>query len=66
MSEFEGFIVDHWIPESDSAIPLTMIHCKECGAKAPRNTNYMRDICTEISCPTCGNHAVRKSGGTQA
>lgn len=61
MTLFEGFIVDHWIPESGQSIRLTMIHCKKCGAKAPRETKYMVEVCTEIRCPTCGNHAVRSS-----
>lgn len=61
MSVFEGFLVEYLIPPSDSAIPLAFIYCEECGTKAPRDADYMRDVCTEIRCNTCGNHAVRRT-----
>lgn len=62
--EFEGFIVEYLIPPRHSNIPMAFIYCQNCGAKAPREADYMRDVCTEISCPTCGNHSVRTSAST--
>jgi len=57
MKTFEGFIIDHWIPERNQTVGLTMIHCKKCGTNAPRETKYMAEECTEITCPTCGHNA---------
>lgn len=61
---FEGFIVEYLIKPRGSRLELAMLYCEECGQSAPRDGDYMRNVCTEIRCPTCGNHAVRSSEGT--
>jgi len=59
---FEGFIVEYLIPPKERLESITAwLYCKKCGADAPRDASYMRDVCTEIKCPTCGNHAVKSS-----
>ena len=64
---FEGFIVEYLIPPREQLeSSLAFIYCKECGANAPRDAKYMREVCTEIKCPKCGNHASRTLGDTEA
>ena len=59
---FEGFIVEYLLPPKGRLkSQLAILHCLKCGAQAPREADYMREVCTEIRCPHCGNHAVRTS-----
>ena len=56
---FEGFMIEYLIPPSHSAIPLAFVYCDKCGAKSPKEANYMRDVCELITCTKCGNSAIR-------
>lgn len=60
---FEGFMVEFLIKPRDCNLELAFIYCVKCGQSATRGGDYMRNVCTEIRCPTCGNHAIRNLEG---